>query len=64
ANIGYVHASRIYADSLSAVSANLGTIITLKDPSKPNGARRVIQGAVTRVYDDNNVLRMIDGYWD
>lgn len=64
ANIGYISASKIHAESLSAVSANLGTIITLKDPAKPNGARRVIQGAVTRVYDDNNVLRMIDGYWD
>ncbi|HFP6116333.1 TPA: phage tail protein, partial [Acinetobacter baumannii] len=41
ASIGYINAEKINASSLSAISANLGTLTTLKDPTKPNGARMV-----------------------
>ncbi|KFB62358.1 TipJ family phage tail tip protein, partial [Acinetobacter baumannii] len=44
ASIGYINAEKINASSLSAISANLGTLTTLKDPTKPNGARMVITG--------------------
>ncbi|AVI35233.1 ParB N-terminal domain-containing protein [Acinetobacter baumannii] len=63
ASIGYINAEKINASSLSAISANLGTLITLKDPTKPNGARMVITGSLTTVYDDNNVARIRLGIW-
>lgn len=62
--IDYVHASRIYAENLSVITANIGTFITLKDQTKPNGARMIIQGSLIRVYDDNNVMRVRLGLWD
>lgn len=62
--IDYVHASRIYAENLSVITANIGTFVTLKDPTKPNGARMIIQGSLIRVYDDNNVMRVRLGLWD
>ncbi|HEE5406580.1 TPA: ParB N-terminal domain-containing protein [Acinetobacter baumannii] len=63
ASIGYINAEKINASSLSAISANLGTLTTLKDPTKPNGARMVITGILTTVYDDNNVARIRLGIW-
>ncbi|EPB4651088.1 phage tail protein, partial [Acinetobacter baumannii] len=63
ASIGYINAEKINASSLSAISANLGTLTTLKDPTKPNGARMVITGSLTTVYDDNNVARIRLGIW-
>ncbi|EMP0107443.1 phage tail protein [Acinetobacter baumannii] len=63
ASIGYINAEKINALSLSAISANLGTLTTLKDPTKPNGARMVITGSLTTVYDDNNVARIRLGIW-
>ncbi|MDC4766659.1 phage tail protein [Acinetobacter baumannii] len=64
ASIGYINAEKINASSLSAISANLGTLVTYKDPSKPNGARMVITGSLITVYDDNNVLRVKLGLWN
>ncbi len=63
ASIGYINAEKINASSLSAISANLGTLTTLKDPTKPNGARMVMTGSLTTVYDDNNVARIRLGIW-
>lgn len=63
ANIGYISATKIHAESLSAVSANLGTIITLKNTANPNGARMVMTGSLITVYDDNNVIRVKMGLW-
>lgn len=63
ASIGYINANKINADSLSAISATLGTLTTYKDPTKPNGARMVITGSLTTVYDDNNVARIRLGIW-
>lgn len=64
ASIGYINAEKINASSLSALSATLGTLVTYKDPSKPNGARMVITGSLITVYDDNNVLRVKLGLWN
>jgi predicted phage tail protein/uncharacterized coiled-coil protein SlyX len=64
ASIGYINADKINATSLSAISANLGTITTLKDPAKPNGARMVLTGSLITIYDDNNVMRVKMGLWD
>ncbi|MBJ9935021.1 TipJ family phage tail tip protein [Acinetobacter pittii] len=64
ASIGYINADKINATSLSAISANLGTLTTLKDPAKPNGARMVLTGSLITVYDDNNVMRVKMGLWD
>ncbi|WP_407509311.1 phage tail protein [Acinetobacter baumannii] len=63
ASIGYINAEKINASSLSAISANLGTLTTLKDPTKPNGARMVITGSLITVYDDNNTVRVRLGLW-
>ncbi|MEJ7851286.1 phage tail protein [Acinetobacter baumannii] len=63
ASIGYINAEKINASSLSALSANLGTLTTLKDPTKPNGARMVMTGSLTTVYDDNYVARIRLGIW-
>lgn len=63
ASISYINANKIYADSLSAISATLGTLTTYKDPTKPNGARMVLTGSLITVYDDNNVLRVKLGLW-
>ncbi|WP_440207338.1 TipJ family phage tail tip protein [Acinetobacter oleivorans] len=64
ASIGYINADKINATSLSAISANLGTLTTLKDSAKPNGARMVLTGSLLEVYDDNNVMRVRLGLWD
>lgn len=63
ASIGYINAEKINASSLSALSANLGTLTTLKDPTKPNGARMVLTGSLITVYDDNNTVRVRLGLW-
>lgn len=60
---GAVTADKIQVDSLSAISANLGTIITLKDPNKPLGVRTVQTGGLIMVYDENNVMRTRMGFW-
>ena len=48
ANIGYVHASRIYADSLSAISAELGTIQV--------GSANIENGAITSLKIQDNAV--------
>lgn len=58
ASFGYINAEKIYADSLSTITANLGTFISLADQSKPNGARTVISGKKIEVYDDLNQVRV------
>lgn len=63
ASIDYVDATQIYVESLSAVSATLGTLVTYKNPANPNGARMVLEGSLIRVYDDNNVMRVRMGLW-
>ncbi|AGY48127.1 tail protein [Acinetobacter phage Presley] len=60
---GSITATKLKVDSLSAISANLGTLVTYKDPSQPNKARMVMQGSLITVYDDNNVLRVRMGLW-
>lgn len=60
---GYVHASKIWADELSALTANFGEFVTYLDPAKPNGWRRVRKGLVDIVYDDNNQIRYKDGVY-
>ncbi|WP_171429522.1 TipJ family phage tail tip protein [Acinetobacter lactucae] len=64
ASIGYINANKINADSLSAISATLGTLTTYRDPANPNGARMVLTGSLLEVYDDNNVMRVRLGLWD
>jgi len=61
--LGEINANRINANSLSAISANLGTLITYKDPTQPTKARMVIQGSLITVYDDNNKVRVKLGLW-
>lgn len=60
---GAITAEKISVNSLSAVSANLGTLVTYKDPAQPLKARMVIQGSLITVYDDNNVVRVKLGLW-
>lgn len=60
---GSINASKLYVEELSAVSGNLGTLTTYKDPAQPNKARMVIQGSLITVYDDNNVMRVRMGLW-
>ncbi len=57
-NIGYVHASKIYAESLTALSANFGSWVTYADPAQPTKGRTTNNGLTTAVYDDNNVMRL------
>ena len=61
--IGSINANKINAESLSAISAKLGTITTLKDDANPNGKRVVMTGGLIQVFDDNNVLRVKLGIW-
>ena len=63
ANIGYLHASKIYAENLNALTAEFGEFITYRDQNNKNGARRHQKGLVVEVYDDNNILRYRDGLW-
>lgn len=56
--IGYVHANRIYADSLSAISANLGTFTS----SNSNGTT-TITGSYIEVKDSQNRVRVKIGVW-
>jgi len=61
--LGEINAERINAQNLSAISANLGTLTTYRDPAKPTGARMVMQGSLITVYDDNNKVRVKLGLW-
>ena len=64
ASIKLAHIDTASIESLSAVSATLGTLVTYKDPEKPNGARMILEGGLIRIYDDNNVMRVRMGMWD
>lgn len=59
-----VTAVQIKVNELSAISANLGTFTTYKNPAKPTGARMIISGTLITVYDDNNKIRVKLGLWD
>lgn len=58
-----ITAAQISVDELSAISANLGTLVTYKDPTQPLKARMIQQGGLITVYDDNNILRVRLGLW-
>lgn len=60
---GSITAAQLNVNELSAISGNLGTMITYADPSKPTGARTIISGDKIEVYDDNNVMRVRIGRW-
>ncbi|MBJ8450346.1 host specificity protein J [Acinetobacter bereziniae] len=64
ANIGYVHASRIYADSLTALTANFGSWTTYADPEQPTKGRMNNNGLTITAWDDNNVRRVQFGKLD
>ncbi|HCG3336055.1 TPA: DUF1983 domain-containing protein [Acinetobacter baumannii] len=48
-------------DKLSAITGELGTLITYKDPSQPQKARMFISGTALKLYDDNNIERIYIG---
>lgn len=48
-------------DKLSAITGELGTLITYKDSSQPQKARMVISGTAFQIFDDNNVERIYIG---
>lgn len=48
-------------DKLSAITGELGTLITYKDPNQPLKARMVISGTALKLYDDNNIERIYIG---
>ncbi|MDC4334752.1 DUF1983 domain-containing protein [Acinetobacter baumannii] len=48
-------------DKLSAITGELGTLITYKDPSQPQKARMIISGTALKLYDDNNIERIYIG---
>lgn len=56
-----ITAAQLNVNELSAISGNLGTMITYVDPSKPTGERMVIQGTAIKVYDGSNVERIFIG---
>lgn len=58
ANIGYISATKIHAESLSAVSANLGTFTS----SNSNGTT-TITGSYIEVKDNQNRVRVKIGVW-
>lgn len=59
--LGDIDARKINADSISAISANLGSFTTPADVSKPDKARTVIKGLSFQVFDDNNLERIFIG---
>ena len=54
-----VTADNMAVDSLSAITATIGTLRT-----KTSGARTEIHDNLIEVYDDNNVLRVRLGVWE
>lgn len=58
ASVGYISASKIYADNLSAISANLGTFTS----SNSNGTT-TITGSYIEVKDSQNRVRVKIGVW-
>lgn len=61
--LGAINAEKINASELSAITAKLGTLVTYKNPSNPNGARMVMTGSLITVYDDSNRVRVKLGLW-
>ncbi|WP_296201976.1 host specificity protein J [Psychrobacter sp. UBA3962] len=55
---GSITADKIHAESLSALTANIGHF-----KSAPSGARLEIKDSVLEVYDSNNRLRVRMGVW-
>lgn len=58
-----ITSAQISVNELSAISGNLGTLVTYKDPAQPLKARMVLTGSLITVYDDNNVIRVKLGLW-
>lgn len=58
-----ITAVQLNVSELSAISGNLGTLITYKDASQPLKARMVLTGSLITIYDDNNVVRVKMGLW-
>lgn len=56
---GAVTADKLSVDSLSAITATIGTLRT-----KTSGARLEIKDNLLEVYDENNVLRIRMGVWN
>lgn len=56
---GAVTADKLAVDSLSAITATIGTLRT-----KTSGARLEIKDNLLEVYDENNVLRVRMGIWN
>lgn len=56
---GAVTADKLSVDSLSAITATIGTLRT-----KTSGARLEIKDNLLEVYDENNVLRVRMGVWN
>lgn len=56
---GAVTADKLSVDSLSAITATVGTLRT-----KTSGARLEIKDNLLEVYDENNVLRVRMGVWN
>lgn len=56
---GAVTADKLAVDSLSAITATIGTLRT-----KTSGARLEIKDNLLEVYDENNVLRVRMGVWN
>ncbi|MDM1282424.1 host specificity protein J [Acinetobacter towneri] len=63
ASIKLAHIDTASIGSLSAISANLGTMVSYANPSNVYGARTVIKGDVIEVYDNSNRLRVRLGRW-
>lgn len=60
---GGISADKLSADAISAISVQARTYTAYQDPANPYGARTVVSGGLTEVYDNNNVLRVRLGVW-
>lgn len=62
-NVNRLDTTTLNTVGLSALSANLGTMVSYANPANIYGARTIIKGDVIEVYDDSNRLRVRLGRW-
>lgn len=56
-----ITADKISADAIEAISVAARSYTAYKNPSNPKGARTVVEGGTTTIYDDNGVERIFLG---
>ncbi len=60
---GSITTDKLSANTIEAISIAARDYTAYKNPANPTGARTVVSGGLTTIYDDNNRIRVRLGFW-